>query len=109
MADESVGAAVDDSMVGLDDNRELEEATQLVHGPGPQSEPGREHGEADNDGPPAGAWQREIAAPGGQHPEANSREDRQGKRDEASIAVLGVAPARAKRERELEEPPARRA
>src|SRR6476660_1033744 len=106
MADEPVGAAVDDLMVGLDDDGELEEATQFAHGPRPQSKSGCEHGQPERHGPPTRPWQREIAAPpSSQHSEADSREHRQRKRDEASITVLGVASPRAKRQRDLEDPP----
>src|SRR5436190_23281185 len=107
MTDKPVGAPVDHSMTGLDDHRELEEATKRAHRPGPQSESGHKHGQPHRYGPPSGPWQREIPSPpGGECPEADSRKHRQGERDEASIAAPGVAPARAKRERELEHPPA---
>ena len=106
MADQPVGAAVDDPVVGLDDDGELEEAAQLVHGPSPQREPDCEHGEPERQRPPTRAGQREgRRAAGSEHARGRARR----RTDNVSGTKLRSRPARtagANRQHELEDRPA---
>src|SRR5205085_11470154 len=104
VADQPVGARVDDAVVRLYDDRELEETAELVDGPSAEGESHPLDAEPECNRPPTRARQHEVARVRRGHAEPDAGEQCERQQDDTAVAI-GPSPARANREHELEHRP----